>query len=322
AKLHPQPQLPEYVLLPEFMSNNGFDLPGQRSGFLGPALDPFVAGDPSASGYDVPGFGLLPGISPERLQKRREILSSLVPNPSSQTSSGRPEGLDVYYQRAFDLLASSKARQAFDLSKESAETRERYGLPDRIDRSTEARKFGGLPHLGQCLLLSRRLVEAGVRLVTVCSGRRIDQAWDTHRQHFPLLKRSLIPFLDRGFSALLEDLSQRGLLEETLVVAMGEFGRTPKLGQITSGAGADSGGRDHWPHCYSVLMAGGGIRGGIAFGASDRFAAYPARNPVTPEDIAATIYQALGIPPETRIFDSLRRPHSVALGEPIDDIFG
>jgi hypothetical protein len=320
AKLYPQPQLPEYVLLPEFMSNNGFDLPGQRSGFLGPAFDPFVAGDPSESRY-VPGFGLLPGVSAERLKHRREIFNALTHGSATRTTNP-PAGLDTYYARAFDLLASPKSRQAFDLSQESPVTRERYGLPDRVDRSVEARKFGGLPHMGQSLLLARRLIESGVRLVTVCSGRRIDQAWDTHRQHFPLLKRSLIPYLDRGFSALLEDLSQRGLLDETLVIAMGEFGRTPKLGQITSGAGADAGGRDHWPHCYSVLMAGGGIRGGALFGASDRFAAYPARNPVTPEDIAATIYQALGIPSETRIRDSLQRPHSIALGEPIEAVFG
>src|SRR5439155_20410017 len=115
------------------------------------------------------------------------------------------------------------------------------------------------------------------------------------RQHFPLLKQSLLPYADRAFSALLEDLAQRGLLEETLVVAMGEFGRTPKLGQITSNAGADKAGRDHWPHCYTVLLAGGGVRGGAIYGASDRFAAYPARDPTTPEDVAATIQHAFGV---------------------------
>ncbi len=172
------------------------------------------------------------------------------------------------------------------------------------------------------MLLARRLIESGVRLVTVASGRRLDQAWDTHRKHFPLLKRSLLPYFDRAFSALLEDMSTSGLLDETLVVAMGEFGRTPRLGQITSGAGADAAGRDHWPHCYSVLLAGGGIRGGTVFGASDRFAAYPKSDPVTPEDIAATIYRALGVPPETRIRDTLDRPHSVALGKPITALFG
>lgn len=320
ARMFRQPRLPEYVLLPDIMSNNNFDLPGQRAGFLGPAYDPLVAGDPSAPGYQAPGLGLLDGVTAERLQDRRALLDQFASgfNGTSGTSASR---LDVHYTRAFDLLGSAETRRAFDLSQESPATRERYGLPDRVDRSVEARKFGGLPHLGQCLLMSRRLIEAGVRLVTVCSGRKYDQAWDTHRDHFPLLKKSLTPYLDRGFSALLEDLSERGLLQETLVVAMGEFGRTPKLGQITSGAGADAGGRDHWPHCYTALMAGGGIRGGTVFGASDRFAAYPARNPVTPEDIAATVYHALGVHPESRILDSLNRPHTVALGNPIFDLF-
>lgn len=321
SRMFRQPHLPEYVLLPDIMSNNGFDLPGQRAGFLGPACDPLVAGDPSGPAYQAPGLGLLEGVTAARLQDRRALLDQFTPGFADAQSTPAAAKLDVHYARAFDLLGSARTRRAFDLSQESSATRERYGLPDRVDRSVEARKFGGLPHLGQCLLMSRRLIEAGVRLVTVCSGRKYDQAWDTHRDHFPLLKKSLIPYLDRGFSALLEDLSERGLLQETLVVAMGEFGRTPKLGQITSGAGADAGGRDHWPHCYTVLLAGGGIRGGIVFGASDRFAAYPARNPVTPEDIAATIYQALGIPPESRILDSLNRPHTVALGNPIFDLF-
>ena len=148
-----------------------------------------------------------------------------------------------------------------------------------------------------------------MRLVTVCTGARYDQSWDTHRHHFPLLKQSILPMFDRGFSALLADLHDRGLLDETLVVAMGEFGRTPKVGQITSSAGADKGGRDHWPHCYTVMFAGGGMPAGAIYGASDRDAAYPARDPVTPEDIAATIYQALGIAPDTLIRDPLDRPY-------------
>jgi arylsulfatase A-like enzyme len=164
-------------------------------------------------------------------------------------------------------------------------------------------------------------VESGVRLVTIASGRRFDQAWDTHRQHFPLLKQSLLPYADRAMSALIEELAERGLLDETLVVFMGEFGRTPRLGQITSGAGADGAGRDHWPHCYSVLFAGGGTAGGAIYGASDKFAAYPHSNPVTPEDVAATIYHALGISPETQLRDHLGRPHALSMGKPIP-IFG
>lgn len=314
ASLHPQKTLPPFVQLPDIMSNNGFDLPGQRAGFLGAACDPFVAGDPSVKDYEVPGLRLPRDIGRERLVNRHELLEDLAAGPAS-------ERMATFREQAFSLLTSSQTRDAFDLGRESRRTRERYGLPDREDRSVEARKFGGLPHLGQCCLLARRLVEAGVGLVTIGSGRRFDQAWDTHRDHFPLLKKSLLPYFDRAAAALLADLHERGLLEETLVVIMGEFGRTPKIGQITSSAGADKGGRDHWPHCYTVLLAGGGVHGGAIYGESDAMAAYPKLNPVTPEDVAATIYHALGISAETRVFDALKRPHSVALGQPIEAIF-
>jgi hypothetical protein len=314
-------RLPEFVHLPDIMSNNGRDLPGQRAGFLGPAYDPFVAGDPSARDYRLPGLGLPRDVPALRLSQRRALLDQLNGAAGKLSDHPRWQGMETHYERAFGLLAGEETRRAFDLSPEPAAVRERYGLPDRVDRSVEARKFGGLPHLGQCVLLARRLIEAGVRLVTVCTGRRLDQSWDTHRGHFPLLKKSLLPYFDRAFSALLADLAERGLLDETLVVAMGEFGRTPKLGQITSGAGADLAGRDHWPHCYTVLFAGGGLRPGIVYGASDRFAAYPKSNPVTPEDVAATIYQALGLAPETLLTDPLGRPQTLALGEPIWDLF-
>jgi len=322
AKLRPASRrLPSFVQLPDIMSNNGRDLPGQRAGFLGPAFDPFVAGDPSASNYSVPGLSLPVEVAPARLAERRKLLAQFDRKLAAAAETPVSQGLDVHYQRAFELMASPQARKAFDLTEEPQAVREAYGLPDREDRSVEARKFGGLPHFGQCLLLARRLVEAGVPLVTVASGRRFDQAWDTHRDHFPLLAKSLLPYFDRGFAALLADLAERGLLDDTLVVAVGEFGRTPKLGQITSGAGADFAGRDHWPHCYTALLAGGGICPGAVFGASDRYAAYPARDPVTPEDLAATIYAALGIDAGERVFDALGRPHDAALGTPISALF-
>jgi hypothetical protein len=303
------------------MSNLGYDLPGQRAGFLGAAYDPLVAGDPSVADYAVPGLALPRDVSLARLFERRTLLSDLNQRPGDAALPRQFDGMSAHYARAFDLLAAAETRRAFDLGQEPASVRERYGLPDRRDRSVEARKFGGLPHLGQCTLLARRLIEAGVRLVTIASGRRFDQAWDTHRQHFPLLKKSLLPYADRAMAALVADLAERGLLDETLVVFMGEFGRTPKLGQITSGAGADAAGRDHWPHCYTVLFAGGGTRGGAVYGASDRFAAYPSADPVTPEDVTATIYQALGIPLKTELRDTLGRPHQLATGTPIG-IFG
>ena len=320
AQRYPLSELPAFVHLPDIMSNNNHDLPGQRAGFLGPEFDPFVAGDPSEPNYRLPGLSLPRDVSQERLDTRRALLAELEQTSAAAT---RLEwaAMESHYEKAYSLLAGRRVREAFDVRKEPAEVRERYGLPDRTDRSVEARKFGGLPHLGQCMLLARRLIESGVRLVTVGTGRRYDQSWDTHRDHFPLLKRSLLPYTNQAFSGLLADLAERGLLEETLVVAMGEFGRTPKLGQITSGAGADAGGRDHWPHCYTVLFAGGGVRGGAVYGESDAYAAYPKTNPVTPEDIAATIYHALGIDPESRVVDRLNRPHHVALGKPILELF-
>jgi len=229
--------------------------------------------------------------------------------------------LEGHKQKAFSLLSGSKTRDAFDLSKEPKHVRARYGLPDKSDRSQGARNFGGLPHLGQSLMLTRRLIEAGVRFVTVCAGRRRDSAWDGHRRHFPILRKSLLPYFDRGFSALLEDMSERGLLDETLVVVMGEFGRTPKIGQATVSTISMPGGRDHWGHCFTVLMGGAGIKRGMIFGSSDKHAAYPASSPVTPEDIAATIYHALGIDLATEISDPLGRPHQVALGQPVWDLF-
>jgi hypothetical protein len=322
SQLRPVEQrIPAFVHVPEIMSNNGYDLPGQRAGFLGAAYDPLVTGDASVPNFQVAGLGLPAEVPIERLDRRHGLLRRFDEQLARLADEAPLDRLAAHYREAFQLLTSTEARRAFDLSSEPDSVRRRYGLPDRTDRSREARQFGGLPHLGQCLLLARRLVEAGVRLVTVGTGRRFDQSWDTHRQHFPLLKQSLLPYFDRAFSALLEDLAARDLLDETLVVAMGEFGRTPKLGQVTSGAGADAAGRDHWPHCYTVLFAGGGVRGGASYGQSDRWAAYPARDPVTPEDIAATIYAAMGVDPETRIVDPLGRPQSIAQGRPISEIF-
>ncbi len=234
AKLRPTGNpLPDFVHTPDWMSNNGEFLPGQDAGFLGAAFQPFVTGDPSRPGYRVPGLDLPKELSLDRVSRRRLLSSAL----DRALGDGQAvAGLDAHYREAYSLISSPVARRAFDLTREPVALRERYGIDPDNPRTREARQFGGLPHLGQCLLLARRLVEAGTRVVTVCTGARYDQAWDTHRQHFPLLKRSLLPMFDRGFSALLMDLHQRGLLDETLVVAMGEFGRTPRVGQITSSA--------------------------------------------------------------------------------------
>jgi hypothetical protein len=323
AKLRPTGRpLPDSVQLPELMANNGSNLPGQDAGFLGARFDPFLGGDPSRPGYQIPGLTLPADLPPGRVGRRRALLDA-VDQALGDDAATAVEGLETHYRKAFELVASPEARRAFDLSEEPAAVRERYGLDPDNKRDKEARQFGGLPHLGQCLLLARRLIEAGVRVVTVCTGARYDQTWDTHRQHFPLLRRSILPMFDRGFSALLEDMGTRGLLDETLVVAMGEFGRTPKVGQITSSAGADRGGRDHWPHCYTVLFAGGGMPAGAIYGASDREAAYPALDPVAPQDIAATIYRALGVDPDATIHDPRQdRPHALSTGTPIRALVG
>lgn len=320
AKLRPSGRdLPDNVLTPDWMSNNGFFLPGLDAGFLGGPLDPFVTGDPSLANYQVPGLTLPKELPLDRVGRRRSLLDAV---DRTLGDGGMADGLGAHYRKAFTLIASPEARRAFDLSLEPRAVRESYGLHPDHPRDKEARQFGGLPQLGQTLLLTRRLVEAGVRLVTVCTGPRYDQTWDTHRQHFPLLKRSILPYFDRAFSTFLDDLDRRGLLAETLVVAMGEFGRTPKVGQITSSAGADPAGRDHWPHCYTALFAGGGLPGGTILGASDRDAAHPASLPVTPADIAATIYKRLGLDPDTLIHDNLQRPHALSVGTPIGAMLG
>src|SRR5439155_20220551 len=200
--------------------------------------------------------------------------------------------LTAQQRRAFDILSSDEVRRAFDLSRESQKSRDRYG------RHT----------LGQSLLLARRLVESGVRFVTVNDKITNGQTanWDSHENNFGRLKDDLLPPSDQAFSALVEDLDARGLLESTLVVALAEFGRTPKIN--------GNRGRDHWPDCFSVVLAGGGVRGGAVYGASDRIGAYPAADPVTPGDLAATLFWRFGLDPKTEIRDLTARPYRLADG--------
>jgi hypothetical protein len=315
AKLQPTGKaLPDFVHVPELMFNNNADLPGQFSGFLGPNYDPMVTGDPSLPGWQVPGMSPRAEIPAARLDARGRLLGDVDRGLAKLGESPALGRMDALRTRAVAMLTSTEARQAFDLSQEPASVRERYGVDPGSNRALEARLFGGLPHFGQSALLARRLLEAGVRLVTLCTGRRIDQAWDTHRDHFPLLRQALLPPFDRGFSALMEDLVTRGLLEDTLVVLMGEFGRTPRLGYVTSGAGAAPNGRDHWPYCYTVLFAGAGVPEGAIVGASDRVGGQPSRDPASPYDVAATIYHLMGIPLDAEIRDHLDRPHSLIQG--------
>jgi uncharacterized protein (DUF1501 family) len=225
--------------------------------------------------------------------------------------------LSRYYDKAYRLLESTALRQALDLNEESPATRERYGFDSPVPSG--GNPLGGQAGFaremrGQNLLLARRLVEAGVPFVNVYDFRQQGQNWDAHAENFKQHKDYLLPIADRSLSALIDDLDQRGLLDSTLVVAMGEFGRTPKINM--------NGGRDHWPDCYSVLLAGGGISGGTVFGSSDRLGAFPATDPVSPADLAATIYWRFGIDHASHIRDLTGRPYRLADGEPITQVFG
>lgn len=283
---------------------------GQSAGWLGPALNPFTIDlDPSLPDYHVGSFGLPDSVGLHRFQHRAQLLQTLENQTHALEASLQALTLDSHYHRAYSLLTSPDARRAFDLSQEDPHLRDRYGMH---------------PH-GQAVLQARRLVEAGVPLVTVFWQNdgltNVSVYWDTHNRNFIDLKNRLMPPADQAFSALLDDLEARGMLDETLVVWTGEFGRTPRVGQgVVGGAGAGKDGRDHWPHCFSAVLAGAGIAGGSIHGASDRWAAYPALDPVTPADLAATIYHQLGIDPSLELSDSLGRPLRLCTGRPISDI--
>ncbi len=271
--------------------------PGQDAGWLGKAFDPFcVEGDPNLPAFQVQGLGLPDGISIARQAERRGLLERLA--AAAELIAAGSRSWDRYEQKALDALASPAARRAFEIEREDPRLRDRYGR-----------------HIhGQCLLLARRLIEAGVGLVTVNWHNDGENFWDTHGDNFNQLKNRLMPPADRGFATLLDDLDARGLLDETLVVWVGEFGRTPRINRANSG-------REHWPRCYSAVLAGAGVRGGFVHGASDRWAAYPASEPVSPEDLGATILFALGIDPATKIKDAVDRPQRINEGTPIVPLF-
>jgi uncharacterized protein (DUF1501 family) len=237
------------------------------------------------------------------------LLSQLDGERRLLESDPRIAALGSHYERAFSLLNASGVADAFDLSKESDRVRDRYG------RNIH----------GQAVLQARRLVEAGVPLVTIFWQNdgitNVSVYWDTHSRNFIDLKTRLCPVTDQAFTALLEDLEQRGMLDDTLVVWTGEFGRTPRVGQgVPGGAGAGKDGRDHWPGVFTSVLAGGGTRGGVVHGSSDRFAAYPATDPTQPADLAATIYHCLGVDPEMQVRDRLNRPLALCEGKVIQSV--
>ena len=295
-------ELPAAVTLPEHIWNDGnFPWPGQDAGLLGKQHHPWLLHcDPSAADFSIPGLALPAEIPPVRFDSRRTLLSQMNQRLDGLARSEAAQGYDVYAQKAFDLLSASSARDAFDINKEPESVRERYG------RSRFA----------QSVLLSRRLVEAGVGLVQINWTRIKDQpnqgGWDTHADHNKSLKSLLMPIADQCFSALIDDLSQRGLLESTLVVWFGEFGRTPKFN--------GKGGRDHWGRCFSLALAGGGIRGGVVHGRSDRLAGEPVEGEVRPKDLIATIFHCLGYEPDHLLHEPSGRPFPISRGRVIEEI--
>ncbi len=300
------PELPTAVAHPHVISD-GSITPGQHASFLGRAHDPFlVRGDPNSSDFSLPELSLPAGISYERLSARRELQKLIDHQAHLMDHAASARGLDAYYEKAMAMLHSDKLRGAFNLAAEPEAMRERYG------RTT----------YGQSCLLARRLVEAGVKFTTVYFDQSIggqsdsEGGWDTHgfnnTRMFPIIEKRHLPILDQTLPTLLTDLDERGLLDSTLVVWMGEFGRTPKINTNIS--------RDHWPDCYTVLFAGGGVKRGFAHGASDRQGAYPAENMVRPDDIAATMYHLLGIDPLTEVRGQGDRPVPITSGRPILEV--
>ncbi len=296
--------VPAFVQIPHVAFDQVYKCPGQWGGLLGRAYDPLiVTGDPNSADYRLDELSLSAGLSAARLEDRRSLLRALE-RQIRRGEASMAAGLDVYRERAFAILSSVQTRQAFNLADEPEHMRERYGRNK----------------VGQSYLLTRRLVEAGVRFVTCFNGSNPGDGWDTHENNFNRLRNNLMPPDDKAFSALLEDLETRGLLETTLVIWAGEFGRKPQIAQ----AGATfvgAGGRDHWPQCYTVVLAGGGVRPGFLYGASDRIAAYPSEKPTSPADFAATLYWALGIDPRSEFRDHQGRPLALSEGTPVTELF-
>ncbi len=299
--------LPAHVMLPEPMGPTGGNLPhGQDAGFLGKAYDPFsLMADPSQPNFKVPDLLPPKTIGEARLDRRRKLRDIVEGQVKQFEASDDAKLLDSNFEAAFRMMTSPQARAAFDLDKEPKKVRERYGMN----------------RFGQCCLLSRRLIEAGVRFVTINTFLTVfnEITWDIHGSvpftSIDGMKNLVAPMYDQGYSALIEDLSQRGLLEKTLVCNLAEFGRTPRVNP--------AGGRDHWPQCWTVYFAGGGVQGGRVVGRSDPIAAMPAERPVEPAEVVATIYHSLGLDPETHLPGPQGRPYPlVDFGKhPINELF-
>jgi hypothetical protein len=294
--------LPTFVALPERIGTTiGAVAPGQFGGMIGKRYDPFPIDDkPDKPDFAISSLKLPAEIDSLRVSARKDLLATIEAARRDLEQSRDVSAMSTYHQQALDLIVSPATRRAFDLRSEPAAVRDRYGHKT----------------FGQGALLARRLLEAGVKLVTVYWHRDmpgVDTTWDTHGQNFKQLKERLIPQVDQPISTLLTELQERGMLDDTLVVWFSEFGRTPR---VNKGAG-----RDHWGACNSVWLAGAGLPGGRHYGTSDAQAAYPATNPVRPSDLAATIFHMLGISPEAIVQDIQGRPFKVADGDVISGLF-
>lgn len=280
--------LPPYISVPNFLNSGG-------PAFLGASYAPFVIeSDPAAPDFSVRDIVLPEGIVSERSVRRQLALREINRfERDVERISKHVQAADIFQEKAYNLMTSQKAKEAFDISRESDATRQAYGMTS----------------LGQCCLLGRRLVEAGCRFVSIENGH-----WDTHRKNTMSLRELLVPALDKGLAALLSDLQQRGMLDKTLVVLTTEFGRTPRINVMA--------GRDHWPQAFSIVMAGAGIRPGQVIGATDAQAAFVTDRPVTPPDMAATVLQTLGIDPDTIVHTPVGRPIYLASGgKPVSELF-
>jgi uncharacterized protein (DUF1501 family) len=293
--------IPSGVNLPTFLMAGPLTWPGQHAGFLGPKYDPWqITHDPNAADFHVDSVRLAPGLAIERLHDRRALLEEVERQQKQFDTLAECRRLTDQQELAFSILTSGKIARAFELDREQPAVRDRYGRHS----------------FGQSLLLARRLVQAGVPVVQANMGRV--QNWDNHSNIFPTLKNRLLPPLDQAVAALLDDLEATGLLDETLVVMLGEFGRKPKLSVLP---GQKSVGRDHWAPCFSGLFAGAGVRREQILGKSDKIGAYPTTTPYSPDDLGATVYHVLGVDPTSEVRDRQNRPVQLNRGQVMEALF-
>lgn len=310
-----EPVLP-FVMMPRPLQESNVVGKGGTAGFLGKAFDPYTLYPPGAdsdmdkmSRVKTEDLQLRSDVNEIRLNRRASLRDTVAQGmPELEKATSKFE-LNSYYGKALNLVLSGKARDAFDLTKEKPETRERYG------KNT----------FGQCCLLARRLIEAGTRVVEVNwpeVANSSNHSWDVHSGLSARMKNQSAPMLDPGLSALIADLDERGLLKDTLVVAVGEFGRSPQRGVSTSGNENSDDGRDHWPYCYTAVVAGAGVKRGFVYGKSDKTGSAPLENPVHPTDLLATVYHSVGIAPDTIVYNHLNQPRELVKGNVLGGIIG